>query len=151
MRRGDRFEIGLPWKDSEVRLPNNRNEALRRFYALERRLSRGTSAFAELYSNAIEAYEKAGHARRVDQLEIDQDEMERRIWYLPHHGVTHPAKPGKVRIVFDASASFQGVSLNDVLLKGPDLTSNLATILLRFRIGPIAVSSDIEKCFSKWA
>ena len=147
VRRGDRFEIGLPWKDSEVRLPNNRNEALRRFYALERRLSRGTSAFAELYSNAIEAYEKAGHARRVDQLEIDQDEMERRIWYLPHHGVTHPAKPGKVRIVFDASASFQGVSLNDVLLKGPDLTSNLATILLRFRIGPIAVSSDIEKMF----
>ena len=77
----------------------------------------------------------------------DGSASQSRVWYLPHHAVIHPAKPEKIRVVFDASAKHQGVSLNDVLLKGPDLTENLATILLRFRNGPIAVSSDIEKMF----
>ena len=77
----------------------------------------------------------------------DGSASQSRVWYLPHHAAIHPAKPEKIRVVFDASAKHQGVSLNDVLLKGPDLTENLATILLRFRNGPIAVSSDIEKMF----
>ena len=25
-------------------------------------------------------------------------------WYIPYHGVYHPAKPGKIRVVFDCSA-----------------------------------------------
>ena len=40
-----------------------------------------------------------------------------KVWYLPHHGVYHTKKPGKIRVVFDFSAKFQGVSLNDCLLQ----------------------------------
>ena len=29
---------------------------------------------------------------------------EGRCWYLTHHGVYHPQKPGKIRVVFDCSA-----------------------------------------------
>ena len=25
-------------------------------------------------------------------------------WYLPHHGVCHPNKPQKIRVVFDLSS-----------------------------------------------
>lgn len=38
-------------------------------------------------------------------------------WYLPHHPVVNPHKPGKLRIVFDAAAEFEGTSLNKTLCK----------------------------------
>ena len=28
-------------------------------------------------------------------------------WHLPHHGVKHPSKPGKVRTVFECSTNCQ--------------------------------------------
>ncbi|XP_066920798.1 uncharacterized protein [Clytia hemisphaerica] len=61
--------------------------------------------------------------------------------------VRKPNKPGKIRIVWDASARFKGTSLNDQLLKGPDLLNSLVTVLSKFRRGKIAVMSDVEKMF----
>ena len=40
-----------------------------------------------------------------------------KIWYLPHFGVYHPRKPDQIRVVFDSSAEFQGVSLKVIPLK----------------------------------
>ena len=53
-------------------------------------------------------------------------------WYLPTFGVYHPHKPGQIRVVFDSSAKHLGVSLNDVLLTGPDLNNSLLGVLMRF-------------------
>ena len=68
-------------------------------------------------------------------------------WYLPHHPVFHPQKPGEVRVVFDCSAKYHGTSLNGLLLQGPDLTNTLVGVLTRFREEPIALTADIEKMF----
>ena len=70
-----------------------------------------------------------------------------RTWYLPHHGVYHPEKPGKIRVVFDCSAKFNGVSINDNLLQGPDLTNSLVGVLLRFRREEVAIQADIKSMF----
>ena len=67
-------------------------------------------------------------------------------WYIPHHGVYHPSKK-KIRVVFDCSAQVNGVSLNDILLQGPDLTNSLVGVLMRFRLQPVAVMGDIEAMF----
>ncbi|XP_072179402.1 uncharacterized protein [Diadema setosum] len=73
-----------------------------------------------------------------------------RINYVPHTGVYHPRKPGKVRVVFDCSAKCDGVSLNDHLLQGPDLTNGLLGILCRFREEDIAVMADIRSMFHQF-
>ena len=68
-------------------------------------------------------------------------------WYLPHHGVYHPNKPNKIRIVFDCGAVHENNSLNQHLLQGLDLTNQLVGVLLRFRQESIAFMGDIEAMF----
>ena len=70
-----------------------------------------------------------------------------KCWYLPHHGVYNQNKPGKIRVVFDLSAEFQGASINKSLLPGPDLANQIIAILLRFREEPVAVTGDIEAMY----
>lgn len=68
-------------------------------------------------------------------------------WYLPLFGVYHPRKPDQIRGVFDSSAEFKGVSLNEQLLQGPDFINNLLGILIRFRKENVAVVADIQSMF----
>ena len=77
---------------------------------------------------------------------VPDSEVENVLWYLPHHGVYNQSKR-KLRIVFDCSAKFKGVSLNDCLLQGPDLTNSLLGVLLRFRKERFAFSCDIQKMY----
>ena len=60
-----------------------------------------------------------------------------------------PPKAGQIRVVFDAASWHDGVSLDNQLLQGPDLTNNLLGILLRFRQYPIALVADIEGMFNQ--
>ena len=72
------------------------------------------------------------------------------MWYLPHHGVINENKPGKISVVFDGSCKFQGHSLNQYLLQGPDLNNTLVGVLTRFRLAPVAISCDIARCTSNF-
>ena len=59
----------------------------------------------------------------------------------------HPHNQGKIRVVFDCSAKFLGLSLNSMLYKGPDLTNSLVGMLTRFCEDRVAVMADIEAMF----
>ena len=83
-----------------------------------------------------------GFSRRATSPSTDDS-----TWYLSHHGVYHPCKPGKIRVVFDCSAESHGTSLNKELFPGPDLTSQLDGVLTRFRTGEVAFMADIEAMF----
>jgi len=85
-----------------------------------------------------------GYAEEVPEDEIDTD---RRKWYIPHHGVYSERKPDKLRIVFDCAAQHRGVSLNQVLMQGPDLNNRLDAVLLRFRKESIPLVADVEAMF----
>ncbi|XP_036007876.1 uncharacterized protein LOC118567277 [Fundulus heteroclitus] len=45
------------------------------------------------------------------------------------------------------SAQYDGISLNNVLLTGPDLNNTLQGVLIRFRREAIAITADIEQMF----
>uniref|UniRef100_A0A5S6QEY7 Uncharacterized protein n=1 Tax=Trichuris muris TaxID=70415 RepID=A0A5S6QEY7_TRIMR len=141
---GTRYEIGLLWKSADIFLPNNREAALKRFFATERRLLLIPSMKA-FYSRTIQQYIEEGHARKLTLSELNGPPG--RTWYLPHHAVEQTRKPGHYRIVSDASARCAGLSLNDCLLKGPDYLANLGSVLLRFRQNPVPVSADIQRMY----
>lgn len=52
--------------------------------------------------------------------------------------------------MFDCSAKYQGVSLNDHLLTGPELTNTLVGVLCQFRKCPVAIMCDIERMFHQF-
>lgn len=56
-------------------------------------------------------------------------------------------KPNKVRMVWDAAAKVNGISLNDMLLKGPDQLQLLPKVLYGFRRGRFALCADIRELF----
>ena len=77
----------------------------------------------------------------------DEDENTTHQWFLPHHAVFKRSNPEKCRVVFDCAAQFKGVSLNDVILQGPNFLNNLSGVLIRFRKEPVAVIGDIKLMF----
>ena len=89
-----------------------------------------------------------GYAEKVR--EDQQPSEDGRRWYIPHHGVYHPKKPEKIRVVFDCSATYMGQSLNKHLLQGPDLTNSLVGVLCRFRQEAIAFMCDLEAMFHQF-
>ena len=142
-REDGHYEMPLPLSNPGKILPNNKSLALKRFEQLERKFSKNP-AYHDDYKAFMKEIIDAGYAERVPDDEMSQNGN---AWYIPHHGVYHPRKPGKIRVVFDCSSKFQGESLNSNLLQGPDLTNNLVGVLLRFRSDYIAFSCDIEKMF----
>ena len=137
------YKTALLWKH-EPNLPNNRAMAVSRLHSTEKKLKKNPE-LAEKYQNVINDYVTNGHARKMSPEEAKIATP--KTWYLPHHAVLNPNKPGKVRVVFDAASKFDGVSLNDNLLTGPDLLNNLVGILLRFRSGKIGVMADVQQMF----
>ena len=49
--------------------------------------------------------------------------------------------------MFDASAKYEGMSLNDAIYQGPKLQRNLFDVLLRFRRQQVAVVCDIAEMY----
>lgn len=90
-----------------------------------------------------------GYIRKLNELEAKGDFP--RKWYLPIFVVKNPNKPDKIRIVWDAAAEYQGVSLNSCLNKGPDLLTPLTNVLFNFRIGKIGINADISEMFHRVA
>ncbi|XP_045032124.1 uncharacterized protein LOC123474258 [Daphnia magna] len=141
---GTRYEVGLPWVSEDIALPDNYNSALRRLFSIENKFVHN-SDFAERYKAVIDDYAAKGFARPLKESELKGTFGKN--WYLPHHGVVNPRKPEKVRVVFDASANFQGVALNEVLLKGPNLINDIGATLLLFREKLVSLSGDIQQMF----
>ena len=139
-----RYEVPMLWRDPNLQLPNNYNQALKRFLYLLKRLRADNELYLK-YKKGIEQLVVNGYARKLSPAESAS--LGPRTWRLPHHPVFNVNKPGKLRIVNDAAAEYNKQSLNKSLVTGPDLLKSLIGVLLRFRISAVAIAGDIEGMF----
>ncbi|XP_065190931.1 uncharacterized protein LOC135821860 [Sycon ciliatum] len=137
-----RYEIQLPWNARKVELRNNYAMALRRLSSTEKRLQH-SSEVAAAYSQAIDDYVHKGYVEQVQAADIANSG-----WFLPHFPIVRMDKSTtKVRMVFDAAAHYQGISLNDAILPGPKLQRELFDVLLRFRRNSVALVCDVKEMY----
>ena len=125
-------------------MPNNKSQAEQRILWMKRKFAKNSRLHSK-YTSFMNDLLAKNYARKVTD-DFPTPEKEK-VWYLPHHAVYHLKKPNKVRVVFDCSARFEKVSLNDRLLQSPDFTSSLIGVLLRFRQEQYAFTRDIESMF----
>ncbi len=137
------YYLKLPFREPDVIMPNNKHTALQRAQQLLKRFKRD-QAFLEGYRAFMQDVLMKGYAEVISHRQLETKSS--KVWYTPHRGVYHPRKK-KLRVVFDCASMFHGTSLNRKLLQGPDSTNKLIGVMLRFRLGPIALMTDIEGMF----
>ena len=131
----------LPFRTPQQPLPDKREQAVKRLGSLRRTLKKKPE-MKNHYTEFMKKMLDNDQAERAPPLEAGKEH-----WYLPTFGVYHPKKPGQIRVVSYLSTGCQGVSLNDVILSGPDLNNTLLGVLLRFRKEPVAVTADVQQMF----
>ncbi|XP_011408081.1 PREDICTED: uncharacterized protein LOC105315219 [Amphimedon queenslandica] len=141
-----RYEVPLPWKVSQLELPDNYRLCYNRLMSLLHRLRRNPDIIRE-YDAVIKDQIDKGIVEIVSNPEQSETDN---THYLPHHAVLRQDKETtKLRIVYDASAKEDGFSLNDCLYTGPKFDQNILDILLRFRLYHTALIADVEKILRK--
>ena len=91
-KQGDHYQMDLPLRERNISMPNNKNQAK----GFARRLSEKLSKNEEMhqqYTTFMDDLENQGYAERVPEVELNRNYG--KTWYIPHHGVYHPQKPGK--------------------------------------------------------
>ncbi|XP_058448630.1 uncharacterized protein LOC131428600 [Malaya genurostris] len=144
-RVGQRFETGLIWKYDCFEFPDSYSMAVKRLQCLERRMQKDLLIGESVRRQLLE-YQEKGYIHKATQAELDEADP-RRTWYLPLGVVINPKKPSKIRIFCDAAATVEGISLNTMLLKGPDLLSTLLNVLFGFREKRVALCADLMEMF----
>ncbi|KAF0766842.1 Integrase catalytic domain-containing protein, partial [Aphis craccivora] len=141
-----RFLVHLPFCGNVSKLGKSYDIAKIRLFAIERRFIKNPSLKGD-YVKFMTEYEKLNHmTQNMDNGEI---ELPGRMCYLAHHYVQNEnSLTTKLRVVFDDSTKTgSGVSLNDVLQKGPSIQEELIHILARFRTHNFVVTADIKKMY----
>ncbi|MEL6844726.1 MAG: hypothetical protein AAFP02_16065, partial [Bacteroidota bacterium] len=131
----------LPFRKDRPRLTNNKRYVFGRMTSLVKGLEKNP----EKKQHMLEFMQKVFDRNFAEYAPSVPPETEQ--WYLPLFAVYSEKKPGQARVVFDSSSKYENISLNDVLLKGPDLTNNLLGVLLRFRLEAVAVTADVDQMF----
>ncbi|XP_065195843.1 uncharacterized protein LOC135827242 [Sycon ciliatum] len=141
-KENGRYTVNWPWKEKAPQV--NYELARGRLVSLIKRLFTQPDILRH-YDQTI----RDQHASGIIE-EVPNAVPTGPVHYLPHQCVQRQASTTtKLRIVYDASAKTNkdGNSLNDCLHSGPSLLPDLGGILVRFRLFPVGITSDIEKAF----
>lgn len=106
-----------PWLVDPKMLPDNYRSALATLKKVERALERDPK-WGSSYAEQVQDMITRGVARKLSEEEMNQ--WSGPVFYLSHLAVASPKSASTpVRIVFNSSQSYKGISLNECLAKGP--------------------------------
>ena len=140
------WDARYPWKESPATLPNNRKAVEATFLKSEKRLERDP-VWKEAYTRQVHDMVARGAAVKLSRATMDS--WSGAVWWVNHLTAPNPHSASTpVRLVWDSSQEFRGVSLNGILLKGPDVLNPIRAVLLRFREGEHAAIGDVSKMYN---
>ena len=133
-----KYIVRLPFKSNSTPLAFNRDQALKRFINLEKRL-RQHPKVKQAYNDIFKEYLSMGHMIPASSPSP---------YILPHFAVFKQSSTTSTRVVFDASSrDVTGLSLNDRLYTGPKLQKFLPDIIDQVRFYKYCISCDIVKMY----
>ncbi|KAI3365757.1 hypothetical protein L3Q82_000765 [Scortum barcoo] len=140
------WDTKYPWIEDPSSLPNNRSGVEATFLRTEKQLKKEPEWRVAYGAQVHEMVERRAAKKLTGEMIAN---WRGPVWYVSHlvapnpHSVTTP-----VRLVWNSSQRFKGVSMNDLLLKGPDVLNPIRAVLLRFRRGVYAALGDIKKMYN---
>ena len=100
-----RYEVGMLWKKDRHQFPDTPVMDRQSLESLRRRLTKsGNEEMAIKYREVMNTCISSGVAHKLSENELAKKSSTH--WYLLHHPVISPTKPGNVRIVFDAATEY---------------------------------------------
>ena len=113
-----RYQVALPWKENDPDLPDNYGMALSRLCNTEKRLLKSPEIVAPTQKTSLNIWRRAISARSThcNRRKTNKEMVPATLSVVRLDKVTT-----KTRIVFDASAKFSGIPLNEVIHQGPKL------------------------------
>jgi hypothetical protein len=140
-----KLQIPCLWKTKCPTLKNNFKLAKKILFSLlSSKLITTTSNLLDDYNAIFKKWEKANYIEQINNPYPHRQGM----WYSPHFPVVRMHKETtKIRPVFDCAAKYQGLSLNDCLMQGPQVMNELVTVLHHFRNFDVAMTGDIAEMF----
>lgn len=140
------WDAAYPWKVNPEILPDNRKAVEATFRKAEERLAK-EPLWKAAYAEQIHEMVTRGAAVKFTRQQIK--DWNGPVWYISHLVAPNPhSSSTPVRIVWNSSQEFKGMSLNNMLHKGPDVLNPIRGVLLRFRSGLYAALGDVKKMYN---
>lgn len=144
--REPHWDAKYPWIEDPSSLPNNRSAVEATFLRTEKRLKKEPE-WRTAYSTQVHEMVERRAAKKLTRETIA--DWKGPVWYVSHLVAPNPnSVTTPVRLVWNSSQKFRGISMNDLLLKGPDVLNPIRAVLLRFRRGVHAALGDIKKMYN---
>ena len=148
-KRSDRYYVNYPRKSYHPPLGDNYNVAQKRLRSGVKRMIQDD----ELRKDYCDIMQQQEDDMIIEEVPLNDFGQPGNTYDMPHHAVVRRDKlTSKTRIVYDCSskesASPEAIAaLNECLVTGTCAFTDLLSVLIRFRIYKIGLSSDIEKAF----
>ena len=142
----ENFTVEYVFLEDPAKLSNNIGQVIRIAESEEKKLVR--DGLVEEFNMKFKEMIELGTIREISQHEMD-------IWkgpvhYVPvQHVINQKSTSTPLRLVLNSSLKCPktGLSLNSILAKGPNLLSDLWSLMVRFRGHKYALISDITKAY----
>ena len=147
-----RWTTRYPCKCDPSVLKNNKAQAEVLTKRTEKRLIKEEPSMSSLSQYNEQFYDLIDREAVVEIPEEEEEEVDGTdtiVHYVSHHDVRKPGSSSTpMRIVINSSLKYQGVSPNDVWIKGPNSLNDMFGILIRYREHKFALVGDIKKMYN---